>query len=149
MSVQTSRHRRGDHRGAEGNHADPDDPPPTEAERDLAVASLTLGYPRGFETAQQVARSVAQLALHGLPDSYFEDFVPAVTCLTVDDVTRVAQRYLDPARLLTLVVGDHDVIAGSLGGWRWANRWSDGVRTRHPEALPPTGAGDPQLNYNR
>jgi zinc protease len=88
--------------------------PATEAERDLAVASLTLGYPRGFETAQQVARAVAQLALHRLPDSYFEDFVPAVSRLSVADVTRVAERYLDPSRLVTLIVGDHDLIAASL-----------------------------------
>lgn len=88
--------------------------PVTDAERNLAAASLTLGYPRGFETAQQVARSVAQLALHGLPDSYFEDFVPAVSQVSLADLTRVAERYLDPARLVTLIVGDHEVIAESL-----------------------------------
>jgi len=88
--------------------------PVTGHERELAVASLTLGYPRGFETAQQVARSVAQLALHGLPDSYFEAFVPAITQVGLDDLTRVAQHYLDPSRLVTLIVGDHESIAGSL-----------------------------------
>jgi zinc protease len=88
--------------------------PVTDAERNLAAASLTLGYPRGFETAQQVARSVAQLALHGLPDSYFEDFVPAVSQVSLADLTRVAERYLDPSRLVTLIVGDHEVIAESL-----------------------------------
>ena len=46
----------------------------------LAKASLTRGYPRNFETAQQVARSVAQLALYGLPDTYFEEFVPEGQC---------------------------------------------------------------------
>ena len=50
--------------------------PPSEEEMSLAKASLTRGYPRGFETAQQVARSVAVLSLYGLPDTYFEDFVP-------------------------------------------------------------------------
>ena len=43
--------------------------PPTAEELALARASITQGYPRGFETAQQVARGVAQLALHGLPDT--------------------------------------------------------------------------------
>ena len=47
-------------------------------EMSLAKASLTRGYPRGFETAQQVARSVAMLSLYGLPDTYFEEFVPKV-----------------------------------------------------------------------
>ena len=43
--------------------------PATADEIALARASVTRGYPRGFETAQQVARGVAQLALHGLPDT--------------------------------------------------------------------------------
>src|SRR5215207_4558282 len=42
--------------------------PPAEGELALAKASLTRGYPRGFETAGQVARAVAQLALYRLPD---------------------------------------------------------------------------------
>jgi zinc protease len=90
--------------------------PLSATELELAKASLTKGYPRNFETAQQVARSVAQLALYGLPDTYFEEFVPKVNAVTGDDVTRVARAYLDPARLTTLVVGDHSAIAESLRG---------------------------------
>jgi predicted Zn-dependent peptidase len=88
--------------------------PITTDELALARASVTRGYPRGFETAQQVARSVAQLALHHLPDSYFEEFVPRVEAVTLDEVTRVAAEYLDPARMVTLAVGDHDRIASTL-----------------------------------
>jgi predicted Zn-dependent peptidase len=89
--------------------------PLTDGELSLAKASLTKAYPRNFETVQQVARSVAQLALYGLPDTYFEDFVPKVHAVSGDEVTRVASRYLDPARLTTLIVGDHSAIAESLG----------------------------------
>jgi predicted Zn-dependent peptidase len=89
--------------------------PATPKEMSLAQASLTRGYPRNFETAQQVARSVAQLALFGLPDSYFEEFVPKVIAVTADEVTRVAQSYLDPSRAIALVVGDRTVTAESLG----------------------------------
>ena len=80
----------------------------------LAKASLTRSYPRNFETAQQVARGVSQLALYDLPDSYFEEFVPRTTAVTAADVTRAAARYLDPRRLTTLVVGDHAAIESSL-----------------------------------
>lgn len=89
--------------------------PATAEEISLARASITRGYPRGFETAQQVARGVAQLALHGLPDTYFEEFVPRVEAVTEADVSRVAVQYLDPARMVTLAVGDHDRIAPTLG----------------------------------
>ena len=82
----------------------------------LAKASLTRGYPRGFETAQQVARSVSLLSLYGLPDTYFEEFVPKVNTVTSKDVVEAAARHLDPAKLTTLVVGDYSVIAESLRG---------------------------------
>jgi zinc protease len=88
--------------------------PPTAGELALAKASLTRGYPRNFETAQQVARSVAQLALYGLPDSYFAEFVPRVHAIGVDDVMRAARKYLDPARMTTLIVGDHGTISDSV-----------------------------------
>lgn len=88
--------------------------PITADELAVARASVTRGYPRGFETAQQVARSVAQLALHQLPDSYFEEFVPRIEAVTLDEVTRVTAEYLDPARMVTLAVGDHDRIASTL-----------------------------------
>jgi zinc protease len=80
----------------------------------LAKASLTRGYPRNFETAQQVARSVCQLALYDLPDTYFAEFVPKANSVTADQVVDATQRHLDPGRLTTLVVGDHAAIGDSL-----------------------------------
>jgi predicted Zn-dependent peptidase len=88
--------------------------PATADELAVARASVTQGYPRGFETAQQVARGVAQLALHGLSDTYFEEFVPRVEAVTLEEVSRVSTEYLDPARMVTLAVGDHDAIAPTL-----------------------------------
>lgn len=88
--------------------------PPSEEELALARASVTRGYPRGFETAQQVARGVTSLALHNLPDTYFEEFVPRVEAVTRDQIVRVASQYLDPARMVTLVVGDYEKVASSL-----------------------------------
>ena len=88
--------------------------PVTASELVLSKASLTRGYPRNFETAAQVARAVGQLALFGLPDTYFQEFMPKVNAVTQDDVTRVAAAYLDPGRLTTLVVGDHAAIRESM-----------------------------------
>jgi predicted Zn-dependent peptidase len=88
--------------------------PPTEHELALAKASLTRGYPRNFETAQQLSRGVVQLSLFGLPDTYFDEFVPRVNAVTIDEVIRVAQAYLDPARTTVLVVGDRAAVEPSL-----------------------------------
>ena len=88
--------------------------PVTPEELLLGIAALTRGYARNFETAEQIARAVVQLALFDLPDGYFAEFVPRIEQVTVDDVTRVAARHLDPARLTTLIVGDFDRFAGDL-----------------------------------
>jgi len=86
----------------------------TPEELSLGVAALTRGYARNFETAEHVARAITQIALYDLPDNYFEQFVPRIAAVTVEDVTRVASAHLDPARLTTLVVGDLDAVAGDL-----------------------------------
>jgi predicted Zn-dependent peptidase len=88
--------------------------PPSDQEMVMAKASLTRGYPRGFETAQQVARSVGQLSLYHLPDSYFEDFIPRVNAVAQSDVIDVAARHIDPTRAVTLIVGDYQAIEASL-----------------------------------
>jgi zinc protease len=89
--------------------------PITNDELALGVAALTRGYARKFETAEQVARAVMQLALYDLPDDYFADFVPRVECVTAEEATRVMALYTDPGRLTTLVVGDLDAIGHDLG----------------------------------
>jgi predicted Zn-dependent peptidase len=89
--------------------------PPGDEELTVAKASLTRGYPRNFETVSQVARSVAQLALFDLPDSYFETFSGNVHRVTGGDVVGAAQRYLDPGRMAVVVVGDYAAVGGSLG----------------------------------
>ncbi len=88
--------------------------PVTAAELRAGRAALTRGYPRNFETAEQISRGAAQLALYDLPDDYFSTFVPKV--LTVDEaaVTRVAEQHIDPSRLLTVIVGDREKVAPAL-----------------------------------
>jgi predicted Zn-dependent peptidase len=61
-----------------------------------------------------VARAATQIALYDLPDDYFVQFVPRVESITTDDVTRAAAQHLHLEQLLTLVVGDVDVIGKDL-----------------------------------
>jgi predicted Zn-dependent peptidase len=84
--------------------------PITPDELGLGVAALTKGFPRNFETAEQIARAMSQLVLYDLPDTYFEEFVPAIERLTAQDVTRAAREHLHPDRMITLIVGDFDVV---------------------------------------
>jgi predicted Zn-dependent peptidase len=83
--------------------------PATHEEVDLATSSLTRGYPRNFETAGQVARGLAQLALYDLPDDTFERFVPLVNGVDDDAVTRASSR-LDASRMTIAIVGDRAAV---------------------------------------
>jgi zinc protease len=87
--------------------------PATAAELDLAKSALTRGYARSFETAGQIARGLAQLALYELPDDTLEQFVPSIHAVDLDAVTAAAQR-IDPARMTVAVVGDREKIEASL-----------------------------------
>ena len=88
--------------------------PATARELDVARLSLTRGYPRGFETAEQIARAVLQLALYDLAADHFERFVPTVLQKTANDVTAAAEAHLSPDRAVVAIVGDHARIGPSL-----------------------------------
>jgi zinc protease len=90
------------------------DRPVSAQELAVGVAALTRGYARNFETLDQIARAVGQIALFDLPDDYYSQFVPRIEAVTPDQVTQVATRHLDPDRLTTVIVGDLDQIGQNL-----------------------------------
>jgi predicted Zn-dependent peptidase len=87
------------------------DRPATAEELRTAHAALTLGYARHFETAEQIARAVGQIALHNLGDDHVDRFVDNIRAVGVDDVARAAAARLHPAEALAVVVGDRDTTA--------------------------------------
>ncbi len=95
-------------------HAIRTDRPPTPEEVETAKAALTRGYPRNFETAEQIARAMAQLVLYGLPDDYFNTFAPRVCEVTVERAREVAVVHLHPERLAMAIVSDSAIVAPQL-----------------------------------
>jgi predicted Zn-dependent peptidase len=95
-------------------HAIRTDRPPTADEVEIAKAALTRGYPRNFETAEQIARAMAQLLLYGLPDDYFDSFMSRVSEVTVERAGEVAAMHLDPERLATAIVADSAIVTPQL-----------------------------------
>jgi zinc protease len=91
------------------------DRPVSAEELAVGVAALTRGYVRNFETLDQIARAVAQIALFDLPDDYYSRFVPRIEAVTPEEVTQVVARHLDPDRLTTVIVGDLDQVSQNLG----------------------------------
>jgi predicted Zn-dependent peptidase len=86
------------------------DRPPTADEVQVAKAALTRGYARNFETAEQIARAMAQLVLYGLPDDYFDTFASHIGAVTVEDARQAALIHLEPDRLATAIVADSSIV---------------------------------------
>ncbi len=86
------------------------DRPPTAEEVEVAKAALTRGYARNFETAEQIARAMAQLVLYGLPDDYFDTFTSKVGNVTVERARQAAVNHLNPDRLATAIVSDSSIV---------------------------------------
>jgi predicted Zn-dependent peptidase len=71
---------------------------------------VALRFPGAFETTADIARRLEEAVVYRLPDDYFSRYVQNVQAVTAGDVQRVARRYIDPARLAVVVVGDRKVI---------------------------------------
>lgn len=69
---------------------------------------------RAFETPGQIATQLANLAIYGLPDDYFDTYVQNVKAVTAQDVKRVAEKCIDPDNMLIVIVGDVGSIRGGL-----------------------------------
>jgi predicted Zn-dependent peptidase len=88
--------------------------PITAKELEFSKQAIIRGFPRGFETPNQMASRLGDVVLYGLPDDYFNSYIQKVQAVTLDDVQRVANQHLDPAKMAILVVGDRKVIEPGL-----------------------------------
>ena len=82
------------------------DVPPTDEELMIARDYLVGVFPLRFETSGQVGSALAGLVVFELPDDELDRYRPAVTAIDSEAVTSAAQRYIRPADLSVVVVGD-------------------------------------------
>jgi zinc protease len=79
-------------------------------ELETAKNFLVEVFPRNFATAAQVASVFAQDEFTKRPADYWANYRDRIRAVTADDVLRVAQKYLQPDKLVVLVVGNIDEI---------------------------------------
>jgi zinc protease len=84
--------------------------PVAAAELDKAKSYLALQLPRTFETTRSTASSLAQAFVYNLPDDYYATYADRVRAVTAADVTRVADKYIQPDKFAVVIVGDRKVI---------------------------------------
>jgi zinc protease len=86
--------------------------PGTELEK--AKRYLQLQLPSEFETTGDIASQLVPVVVHGLPLDYYNSYVQRIEDVTVTDVQRVAQQYIDPSKFAVVIVGDRKAIEAGL-----------------------------------
>ena len=71
-----------------------------------AQAYISGSFPLTIETPGNIARQIINAVFFGLDLQELQTFRERVNAVTVDDVQRVAQKYLHPDRLSIVLVGD-------------------------------------------
>lgn len=87
-------------------------------ERELsdAKAYVTGSFPLTIETPEAIATQIINVLFYGLPLEQLQNFRERVNAVTVDDIQRVAQKYLRPDRLSVVLVGNASAFSSQLAG---------------------------------
>lgn len=79
------------------------------AEMQRAAQYVAYGWPRHFETTEDIAAHVREQLLYDLPDGYWSLFVDRILAVTPDQLVAAAARHLQPGRAVAVVVADRQV----------------------------------------
>jgi len=79
-------------------------------ELENARGQLVGIFPIAFETAEQVALGLANILTSALPDDYYHTFREKISQVSLQDVRRVAQKYLHPDQTLIVITGDRNIV---------------------------------------
>lgn len=88
--------------------------PVTGSELEDARNYIAGVFPLRLETTEGVASRLAEMALHGLPEDYFDDYRDRVLGVAVDEVHRVAREHIRPDEMIVIVAGDAGAIRGPI-----------------------------------
>ncbi len=91
--------------------------PVTEAEMEMAVNYFIDSFASQFEMPQAVMNAFANLEMQGKPMDYFKTYRDKIKAVTKAKVQEVAQKYIQPDKLVVMIVGDFEPC--NKGGDKW------------------------------
>jgi zinc protease len=90
--------------------------PPTDTELRRAKDDLLNSFIFRYDSPEKVLGEQVTLAVYGYPADFLERYREGVEKVTVADITRVANKYIQPEKLATVVVGNPAEIKPPLTG---------------------------------
>jgi zinc protease len=91
--------------------------PVADAEMDTAVNYYLESFPGSFETAQSRVSTFANLEMNGRPMDYYKTYRDKIRAVTKAKVQEVANKYIQPDKLVVMIVGDWE--PSNKGGDQW------------------------------
>jgi predicted Zn-dependent peptidase len=82
----------------------------TEAEVAKARNYVALSFPSDVETTGDIAARLADQFVYDLPDDWLDSYVSRIGAVTLEEVRRVANEYIDPGKVAVVIVGDRSKI---------------------------------------
>jgi zinc protease len=88
--------------------------PINEEELARAKDNILNSFLFTYDTREKVLQAREELEFYGYPADYLETYHKALEEVTLDDVNRVASKYIQPDKMAVLVVGNKKEIKPSL-----------------------------------
>lgn len=82
----------------------------SEEELNDAKNFLAGVFPIRAETQEGLTNLIVSQKLHNLPEDYLQTYRDNVNAVTVEDIQRVAEKYIHPNKIAIVIVGDGDDI---------------------------------------
>ena len=77
-----------------------------DEELDAAKRSVVARFALSLESPQQLIAYAITRKAYNFPADYWDKYPARITAITADDVQRVAKKYIDPATMQLVAVGD-------------------------------------------
>jgi hypothetical protein len=82
----------------------------SETELNDAKAFLTGVFPIRAETQEGLTSLIVSQKLYDLPDDYLQTYRDNINGVTIEDVEKAAQKYIQPDRMAIVIVGDGEEV---------------------------------------
>jgi len=89
----------------------------SDAEMETAINYYLESFPSSFESPQATMSTFANLEMTGRPMDYYKTFRDKISAVTKAKVLEVAKKYLQPEKMVLMIVGDWEPC--NKGGDKW------------------------------